>query len=451
VPARAAAAAPPRPVPAASRSAAPAAPARPASRPVPAEPTPETRLRLPVPPAAAAAPPAPVAPEGPRTTVAPFQAVPSPGHGDEEPASAAGVDARPTDLPQSGRRRTDARRAEEPSWRTGQPLAGGASSAPGYRDWTSPSRPEEDRPATTAIPDRNTARSGSSARRAPAPATEAIPDRTAAGRDVDVDDDRWDDERWDDGGVDARWDEADGVAAARDEPSDRDRDRDPWTDPGTGPSTAVVGGRAALRAERHAAEAARRKAGNRSTVPRLDDDEDERRPSGVRRAATGLLAVAVVALLVLGVYSFAVPDAEEASRAQSTAPTPTTSAAPASPSSALPPLEVAPLPPADGAPATPVRAPVTVLNATGITGLAREVADAIGGQGWESPGVGEYQGGDIAVTTVYYAKGDATQQQAAAQLVEQFPEIHGPAERFFEVPDTVAPGLVLVATGEWRP
>jgi hypothetical protein len=35
--------------------------------------------------------------------------------------------------------------------------------------------------------------------------------------------------------------------------------------------------------------------------------------------------------------------------------------------------------------------------------------------------------------------------------VQQFPEISGPAVRFFEVPDVEAPGLVVVTTGEWLP
>jgi hypothetical protein len=92
-----------------------------------------------------------------------------------------------------------------------------------------------------------------------------------------------------------------------------------------------------------------------------------------------------------------------------------------------------------------------VLNATGITGLAAEVADALGEQGWESQGVGQYQGGDVAVTTVYVTEGDEQQQQAALQLMEQFPDITGPATRFFEVPGVADPGLVVVTTGEWRP
>ncbi|MGK5115141.1 LytR C-terminal domain-containing protein, partial [Geodermatophilus sp. CPCC 205506] len=408
----------------------------PAARPRPVEPAPETRVRLPLPPAAAAAPVAPPAPVAPRTTVAPFQAVPTPSHGSDEPRPEAGP-----------RRGTGTEPAAEPSWRAGRPAAVEAPSrnGSGSRDWTSPSRVEPDRPApapvTTAIPDRNPARAEDSARRTPAPATEAIPDRNATTRDRGDADDRWADE-------DDRVDEDDDL----DEPADLRRG--PVTGPVTGPSTEVVGGRAALRAERQAAEAERRKSGRRSgaTAVRLDDEDGPRRPSGVRRAATGLLAVAVVALVVLGVYSFAVPDAEEASRSQSTATTHSTSAATAPPSSVLPPLEVEPLPPAEGAaPAADVRAPVTVLNATGITGLAADVAGAIGGQGFESPGVGQYQGGDIAVTTVYYTEGDETQRQAAVRLVELFPEIHGPAVRFFEVPDVAVPGLVLVATGEWRP
>ncbi|MGY1661570.1 LytR C-terminal domain-containing protein [Geodermatophilus sp. SYSU D00705] len=391
-------------------------------------------MRLPLPPAASA----PAAPAAPRTTVAPFQAVPRPDPSPDEPASPAGRPreeraerrpAAPTGHP------ADADPVEPSSPRPSRgdrPAAasGPSDAAPGYRDWTSPSRTRDAAPppATEAIPDRNPVReqAGSGAGRTPAPATEAIPDRNADRRD------RADDER--------------GPQA------DTDRHRGP----DTGTDTGVVGGRAAFRAERQAAEAERRKAARRSgggsTAARLDDADGEgRRGSGVRRAAAGLLAVAVVALLVLGVYSFAGSDPQETSTDRTASAAPSSTAAPAAPSSALPPLEVAPLPPADAAPADPVRAPVTVLNATGVTGLAADVAAALGAQGWESPGVGQYQGGDVAVTTVYFTKGDETQRQAAVQLVEQFPQITGPVERFFEVPDVAVPGLVVVTTGEWRP
>ena len=204
----------------------------------------------------------------------------------------------------------------------------------------------------------------------------------------------------------------------------------------------MVGGRAAFRAERQAAEAERLKAVRAAK-------QEEARTSPVRRAAVGLLAVAVVALVVLGVYSFTSPAAQEA--ATGTTATRTTSAPPAAPSAALPPLEVTPLPPADAAPDAPVRAPVTVLNATGVSGLAGDVATELTTGGWESVGTGEYPGADIATTTVYFTEGDQAQYDAAVQLVQQFPQISGPAVRFFEVPDVPAPGLVVVTTGEWVP
>ncbi|MGY1710176.1 LytR C-terminal domain-containing protein [Geodermatophilus sp. SYSU D00758] len=447
--------APPRPVPpAAARSGGPLrpVPARPGAaaqgprtvepaRPRAGEParTPEpaplTRPRLPVPPSSA--PPAASAPVhvGPSTTVAPFQAVPTPGYGedplDDEPPAAP---ERPS--------------ATAPAWAPAATPGQPAPDQPGYRDWTSPSGDERPvAPATEAIPDRTPARG-----RVAAPATEAIPDRTPArGRD---DDSRDDDSRDDDSRDDRHHDHR-----AHDHHDDGDGRRPaavpgPVTGPTTGFTTGVVGGRAALRAERQALDAERRKAARRAGVSAsaLRAADPESRPSGVRRAATGLLAVAVVALLVLGVYSFTAPDAREAARSQAAPATATpVASAPAVPS-ALPSLSVAPLPPVEEeAPAGPVRSPVTVLNATGINGLAADIAAALGTKGWESPGVGAYTGGDVAATTVYYTPGDATQQQAAEQLAQDFPQITTVATRFFEVPDVAAPGIVVVAAGDWRP
>ena len=96
--------------------------------------------------------------------------------------------------------------------------------------------------------------------------------------------------------------------------------------------------------------------------------------------------------------------------------------------------------------------PVTVLNSTEITGLAAKIADAVVAAGWESPGVGAYTAGDVAASTVFFTEGDENQRQAAVQLMEQFPQLQGPAPRFFELPaDVTAPGLVVVATGDWQP
>ncbi|SNS77120.1 LytR cell envelope-related transcriptional attenuator [Geodermatophilus pulveris] len=416
------AAAPPRPVPVPV-----GVPARPAPAPGGAravEPAPRTRVRLPVPPSPAAAPaPAPVA--APRTTVAPFQAVPTPDHGDEPPAAAP---------PLTPRRRAADRvhpvpaapaPVDEPA-RSAAPSPAAApvhGAAPGYGDWTNPSRTRDEAaaPATTAIPDR------AAPARAAAPATEAIPDRAPA-----------------------RHDDAPYAAGAPSTGEDRyadedvygpdDRDGEDARGPDTGSSTGVVGGRAAFRAERQAAEA------ERLRVMR----EEAGRGPGVRRAAVGLLAVAVVALVVLGVYSFTSPQVRDAAGSTPSAPVPT-SAAPAVPSSVLPPLDVGPLPPADAAPVAPVRLPVTVLNATGVSGLAGDVSAELVSGGWEAGPIGEYEGADIATTTVYYTQGDQAQYDAAVQLTQQYAQITGPAVRFFEVPDVDDPGLVVVTTGEWLP
>jgi hypothetical protein len=286
------------------------------------------------------------------------------------------------------------------------------SPAPGYGDWTKPSRSDDEtlaagfdpeldgvrrvrpEPGTTAIPERSTSRN----RRRP----DALPDGDAP---------------------------------------------PPVAGPASGP---VVGGRAALRAERQAADMARRKAAKRSGAPAdpvLDEDDEPRKP---RRVVKGLLAMTVVALGVLGVYSYVSPETQETS-AQTDAAGQTDTDAPAAPSDVLPALPTTPVE-AEPAVTTPVRVPVTVLNATDITGLAANVAETFKGGGWETPGVGGYTGGDVAASTVFFTEGDETQRQAAVQLVDLHPQLQGPTPRFFELPaDVAAPGLVVVLTGDWQP
>jgi hypothetical protein len=94
---------------------------------------------------------------------------------------------------------------------------------------------------------------------------------------------------------------------------------------------------------------------------------------------------------------------------------------------------------------------VTVLNATDVNGLAASISGVIKAGGWETTQVGSYKNKDIATSTVFFTQGDETQRQAAVALVNQFPQLHGPAPRFFDVPGNAAPGLVVVATGEWKP
>jgi hypothetical protein len=207
-----------------------------------------------------------------------------------------------------------------------------------------------------------------------------------------------------------------------------------------------------MRAQRQAADMARRKAAKKSGEPvGLPDDEEltGRRP---RRVLMGLVAMAVVALGVLGVYTVLSPGAEEAG--SGTRPTQSSTPAAGDTAPVLPPLQTEELQVevTSEAPAGPVFAPVTVLNATDINGLAARVSQTLVEGGWETPGVGTYLAEDIAVPTVFYTAGDETQRQAAESLKAQFPQLQATAERFFEVPaDVAAPGLVIVLTGEWQP
>jgi hypothetical protein len=156
----------------------------------------------------------------------------------------------------------------------------------------------------------------------------------------------------------------------------------------------------------------------------------------------------VVALGVLGVYSYVSPETQDAASQSTTDDANTVEAPPSDVLPALPstPAEVEPVATA------PVKAPVTVLNATDVNGLAANVAAALNGGGWETPGVGGYTGGDVAASTVFFTEGDETQRQAAVQLVDAFPQLTGPTPRFFDLPaDVTAPGLVVVLTGDWQP
>ncbi|WP_138758006.1 LytR C-terminal domain-containing protein [Modestobacter altitudinis] len=219
-----------------------------------------------------------------------------------------------------------------------------------------------------------------------------------------------------------------------------------------------VGGRAAARLERQAAETARKKSGRRSGPPTgpaipaqsgpgrgSEPDDAPRRSSS--RVVQGLVATVVVAVGVLGFWSFTSPGTTETA-----AQTPVTGSAPATSAASLPSQETA-APSAEvvASPVGPVFAPITVLNSTSINGLAGDIGDAFSAAGWEVTGTGKSPVEDVATTTVYYTEGDTVQQQAAAQLTEQFPDVTGPVARYFDVPGETAPGLVVVVTGNWQP
>jgi hypothetical protein len=237
---------------------------------------------------------------------------------------------------------------------------------------------------------------------------------------------------------------------------DRDDERMAAHDEDPAAMTGTLGGRAALRAQREEAEAARRKAGRTggrkggATAAVRDGAAPRRSP---RRAATGLVAVAVVALGVLGVYSFASPNTRSTASAGAPATGSVALPAPSTTLPDLPPLNtggvapsVAPVPAAPAA-----KLPVTVLNETTVTGLAAKVSGVLKGGGWPTTDVGTYTAKDVSVTTVYFTQDDDAQRAAAVALVDQFPQLHGPVPRFFDVPGQPKPGLVVVTTGDWKP
>lgn len=425
-----------------------------------------SRSRLPLPPvpAASARPGVPRTPAGPRTTVAPFAAVPSP-----EPRFELDLDEK---FPASGGRgsadrssgsapaiaRPSRARVEEPVLAsTGPGSAGGFRSAPlpprvprqtgptsapspAYGDWTKPSRSGDVELAVDELSIRG--------QRVAAPGTTAIPERRTFGRrrqQVAPIRDSIDRE------IHSEFDTGYGSRAGHEHDQDIDRAHDehrappPVRGPASGP---VVGNRAAMRSQRQAADMARRKREKQgSAVAVLDELEADSEVRKPRRVAKGLIAMTVVALGVLGVYSFVSPETKQVA-AQSPA-----ASAPAIVPDATAPLPELPSTPVDTPPeaSTPVRAPLTILNATSTTGMAAKASDAFVAAGWESAGVGGYKGGDVAASTVFFTEGDETQRQAAVQLVDAFPQLQGPTPRFFDLPAGVpSPGLVVVLAADWK-
>ena len=378
-----------------------------------------SRSRLPLPPVPAASrgEARAAAPAGPLTTAAPFRAVPSPElrPGILELDAVAPSSPSPTGSPRSGSPSRPVTSA--PVGRVPRQTAPDGNPSAAYGDWT-PAAGSAGRNAALGEP------AGDLLVR-PAPVTTAIPERAVTGR--------------------------------RGRSADLLEEETPEVVRGPGTGSAAGGrasgrasGRAVGRAERQAADMARRKAvkrsgGSTSALPPEDVEGEQRKP---RRVIKGLVAMAVVGLGVLGVYTAVAPPSQDAS-AQTpaiTRPAPTSS-----PTNELPPLPPEPAP-VEPVVAAPIRVPVTVLNATGITGLAGKIAAAVVGAGWESPGVGAYENSDVPVSTVFFTEGDENQRQSALQLIEQFPQLSGPAPRFFELPaDVTAPGLVVVAAGEWQP
>ena len=197
-------------------------------------------------------------------------------------------------------------------------------------------------------------------------------------------------------------------------------------------------------------------------------------PGGVPTIGVAV-ALAGVALLVVGVLALgggddpepgaappatATPSAPPASTSPSMSPSPEPAptagtgvgSAPATttaPGTVRPTTSLPPVPPrADPTtgPAIP-RAPLTVLNNSTISGLADRAASEAQQRGWQIAQVGNFAG-RLPTTTVYYDPGDAAEEAAARQLAEEFPQVEQVLPRYAGLPPT-PPGIVLVVTRTW--
>ena len=177
-------------------------------------------------------------------------------------------------------------------------------------------------------------------------------------------------------------------------------------------------------------------------------------PLGARLLG-GLLALAGIALLVVGLL--ALNGSDEAPPGAAPAPTSTASQAPTetgspsvSPSPSATTSAAATLPTITTAPPNPspvARAPLTVLNNSTIAGLADRAAAAAERRGWRVAQVGNFAG-RLPATTVYYTQGNAAEERAARQLAAEFPQIGQVLSRYAGLPPTPA-GIVLVVTRDW--
>jgi LytR cell envelope-related transcriptional attenuator len=183
-------------------------------------------------------------------------------------------------------------------------------------------------------------------------------------------------------------------------------------------------------------------------------------PLGARLLGAAL-ALAGVALLVVGVLALNGDDpgtpgaapAPTASGTPSGLPTPTgTAPAPtrtptAVPTTAVPTTTAPRRPPPPTATPAPPRAPLTVLNNSTIRGLGDQAAAEAQRRGWRVAQVGNFAG-RLPVTTVYFTPGSAAEERAARQFAEEFPQVEQVLPRYEGLPPTPA-GIVLVVTRDW--
>nr|WP_051162749.1 LytR C-terminal domain-containing protein [Nocardia transvalensis] len=119
----------------------------------------------------------------------------------------------------------------------------------------------------------------------------------------------------------------------------------------------------------------------------------------------------------------------------SAAALPTTTSAPQTTTTTAPPTTT----PAAGDKSVPVR----VLNNSTVAGLAAKTAGDLTAEGWTVAETGNYPGGVIPKTTVYY--GNSPGEQAAARAIAD--ELGVAAEPRFAGIANNPPGVIVIVTG----
>lgn len=141
------------------------------------------------------------------------------------------------------------------------------------------------------------------------------------------------------------------------------------------------------------------------------------------------------------------PAPETTGTSGTTGTTTTGSSAPATSSSSAPPGTTGSVPPGGDGNGEPGKTQqVRVFNNSTVGGLAGRAADELRESGWTVAQVGNYSGGVIPTTTVYYRAG--TPEQSAAELLAD--EFGMRVEPRFEGISDFGPGLVVIVTGDYQ-
>ncbi|WP_308436443.1 LytR C-terminal domain-containing protein [Lentzea cavernae] len=87
-----------------------------------------------------------------------------------------------------------------------------------------------------------------------------------------------------------------------------------------------------------------------------------------------------------------------------------------------------------------------VYNNSTITGLASKAADEVRANGWGVAETGNYSGGTIPTTTVYFRPG--TEEEAAAKELASV--LRARVEPRFDGIQSAAAGVILIVTNDYQ-